>query len=212
MKHKIRILSISIIILAVFSVSTAIAGSYNRTNAVNYADTWAHDRNSAYKSYGSGCGCTDCTNYVSQALYNGGYPMRTGNWNVDSYFEWWSRIYLFVKQNSKTWSATDWFNTYLAQFPSEFQYVTSYTSLSGGDFFLLDLTGDGIPDHARFVVGNGYTSTNQADYTNGCGSNEQIPPQVYTLLINQHCVDRKHVLWNYNLPSSTVRWYYHVTW
>ena len=194
------------------SAIPVFASNYNRTNAAAYADNWAHDRNSAYKNYGTGCGCEDCTNFVSQALYNGGYPMRTGSWNTESYFEWWFRTVLLVKQNSKTWSATDWFNVYVAQYPGEFQYVISYANLAKGDFFLLDLNGDGSPDHARFVVGNGYTSTDQGDYTDGCGVNNTIPSQTYTLLIDQHCVDRKHVAWNYNLPGSVGRWYYHVTW
>lgn len=214
-KQKLLIaITVSILLIAsLSSASPTNAGNYNRTNAANYADYWAHDRNSTYKNYGSGCSnCNDCTNFVSQALYNGGYPMRTGNWNTDSYFDWWFRTVLLVKQNSKTWSATDWFNVYVTQYPNEFQYVTSYSNLSTADFFLLDLNGDGSPDHARFVVGNGYTSTDQSDYTNGCGTNESIPSQTYTLLIDQHCVDRKHVAWNYNLPGSVGRWYYHVTW
>lgn len=108
-KNKTTALIVVCVLLTmIFSASPTRAGSYNRTDAANYADNWAHGRNSSYKNYGSGCSnCNDCTNYVSQALYAGGYPMRTGNWNTDSYFEWWFRTVLLIKQNSKTWSATD---------------------------------------------------------------------------------------------------------
>jgi hypothetical protein len=195
-----------------------IRKSYNRGGAINYADTWAHEpRNSNYPSFGTGCACNDCTNYVSQALHNGGYSLRTGNWDENSVFEWWYKKELWWYESSKTWRATDWFNTYLFQYPNEFELRSWPTELEGGDFFLMDLRGanpedppDGIPDHARFVVGNGWTSTNQEDYTDGCGANQPIPSSTYALLINQHCVDRKHVVWNYGVPSGVGYWSFHV--
>lgn len=212
MRKIILITCIAVMALLLTTVGV-FASSYNRTNAANYAATWAHARNSNYPNYGSGCDCTDCTNYLSQALNNGGYPLRTGSWNKDSYFEWWYRSPGSANDNSKTWSATDWFNVYVTQYPSEFQYISpSPSNFSKGDFFLLDLNGDGQPDHARFVMGNGYTSTNQADYTDGCGGNYSVPSQTYTLLVDQHCVDRANVAWDYRLPGGNIFWAYHVIW
>jgi hypothetical protein len=84
-----------------------------------------------------------------------------------------------------------------------------------GDFIAID-TGSGIPDHTRVIVGSGNTSTNQSDYTDGCGINKPIPVQKYTVLGDQHCIDRWHVAWDYNLilPNGQPmnRWYIHVTW
>lgn len=155
---------------------------------------------------------------MSQVLYEGDYPLRTGNWDPDNVLEWWYKKVLWWYENSKTWSATDWFNTYLFQYGGEFEYRSWPTELEEGDFFPMDLRGpnpsdppDGVPDHVRVVVGYGYTSSDQIDYTDGCGGNNSIPPTTYTLLINQHCVDRKHVAWNYNLPDSIGRWPFHVT-
>jgi hypothetical protein len=38
-----------------------------------------------------------------------------------------------------------------------------------------------------------------------------VPTSTYTLLINQHCIDRKHVAWNYNiLPGFHNPWYVRV--
>ena len=193
-----------------------IMKSYDRIGAVNYADMWAHDRNSNYPNFGTGCGCNDCTNYVSQSLHNGGIPLRTGNWDENSVFEWWYKKTLWWYDNSKTWSATDWFNTYLFQYPDEFEFRSWPTELEAGDFFLMDLRGaepedppDGIPDHARFVVGYGWSSVNQQDYTDGCGANLIIPPTTYGLLVNQHCVDRKHVAWDYMIEGIGL-WPFHV--
>ncbi len=191
--------------------------SYNRVGAIDYADNWAHDRNSNYPNYGTGCDeCNDCTDYVSQILYTGGLPLRTGNWNPNSVFEWWYRKILFWFENSLTWSATPEFISYLFQYPNDFEFRSWPTELKGGDFFVMDLRGatpqdppNGIPDHVRFVVGYGWTSTDEIDYQ--CGSiPPTIPPSTYALLIDQHCVDRRHVIWNFNVPSGVGYWPFHV--
>jgi hypothetical protein len=186
---------------------------YNRVAAVAHADQFAHVRSSEYPNFGTGCACNDCTNYVSQSLHKGGLPLKTGSWDPNSPFEWWYKRVLWWWENSNTWSATDWFNTYLFQYPTEFELRSWPTELETGDFFILDLHGakledppDGIPDHVRFVVGKGYSSVDPADYA--CQQNP-IPQQTFGLLANQHCVDRKHVLWNYNLEDFG-NWSFHV--
>ena len=203
------------------ATSTPVNGyTYDRTAAIAYADQWAHEpRNTNYPLSGeTGCNCNDCTNYISQVLHNGGYPLRSGNWNENSVFEWWYRDgILFQPDYSKTWSVTDWLNTYFAQYPNEFDVVSSVSTLEGGDVILLDLRNndtnapipDGKPDHGRVIVGYGYTSTNQDDYTDGCGNNLSVPASEYVLLANQHCTDRWHVVWNYNI-QDVPRWYIHV--
>jgi hypothetical protein len=56
---------------------------------VKYAIRWAGDYNSIYHRYGN-----DCTNFVSQALYAGGWPLvftyiddarKTDKWNYETY-------------------------------------------------------------------------------------------------------------------------------
>jgi hypothetical protein len=191
---------------------------YDRTSAVTYADRYAHDRNDDYPNYGSDCNCNDCTNYISQILHQGGYPLKTGNWDENSVFEWWFRYIPFHYVNSKTWSTTDWFSTFLFQYPEELQMSSWPTELDWGDFFLMDLRGeniddppDGIPDHARIIIGYGFTSIHQIDYTNGCGVNYSIPPQLFTQLVNQHCIDRKHVAWDYMVDIGVKGiWPWHI--
>lgn len=51
---------------------------YNRLLAVGYASTYAFQYNKAWIA-----DTDDCTNFVSQALYFGGWPMTTGNGDND---------------------------------------------------------------------------------------------------------------------------------
>lgn len=185
--------------------------NYNRAAAVSYADQWAHARNEEYPlSNETGCDCNDCTNYISQVLHNGGHPLRTGTFNEYNILEWWYRDVLIPPDYSRTWGLTDWFAGYTTQYNDEFEFFTSETGLEGGDFILLDLRNndnpnvlepDGRPDHARVVVGYDYTSDNQNDYE--CNVPSQTPPpSTWDLLVNQHCPDRKHVRWDYNIDIN----------
>ena len=82
------------------------------------------------------------------------------------------RKVLWWYETSNTWSAADWLMMYAAQY-TEFEFRSNPTNLERGDFFLVDLRDnnnpsgppDGKPDHGRVIVGYGYTSTNQADYS-----------------------------------------------
>lgn len=53
-----------------YNPGNMILGSYNRVGAVTYAHSWAYNRNSAYYDFSVLGG--DCTNFVSQAMYEGG--------------------------------------------------------------------------------------------------------------------------------------------
>ncbi len=202
---------------------TPTSYSYNRATAAAYADDWAYLRNSTYPlANETGCGCNDCTNYISQILHEGGYPLRPGN-DPENDSQWW---YVPDDNNpstqdySNTWSATEWFKFYVDNFPNEFVVNPNPPIPQAGDFILLDLRNntfqdimvpDGRPDHARALVGYGSTSIDPQDYTDGCGALTPVPTQEYFLLADQHCVDRKHVRWDYNLNPDTTIWYIHVT-
>jgi hypothetical protein len=154
-------------------------------------------------------------------MHNGGYPLRTGIGDENSPFEWWYRDPApFQPDYSLTWSMANWLNVYFAQYPSEFD-VNPPSALEGGDLIILDLHGaslddapDSIPDHARAVVGYGDISQNQNDYTRGgcAGADYPIPTPNPSpiLLINQHCVDRWHVAWDYNLLDEHQKWFIHI--
>lgn len=182
---------------------------YYANTAVAYANNWAHGRNPKYPTYGSGCSnCFDCTNYASQVLHEGGHPLRgvATDWPEN----WWYT----ANNSSLTWRNAPDFKSYLTLYSQMFEFVTSYSSLNGGDLIVMDLVNnttwsdppDGIPDHVRVVVGYGSTSTSAIDYNN-CSTPSPVPTQMYTLLVNQHCIDRKQVAWNYNISLG-----YHNLW
>lgn len=177
-----------------------IARPYDRANAANYANYWAHDRNPIFPNYGTYLGCNDCTNYLSQMLMAGGHTQLIVH--GDTAFDWWYYCDDFsVCSNSKTWSATDWMNIYATNNGNRFAIPSGWVdTLSEGDFFLLDLPTSpqhGIPNHARLVVGWGYPE--EGDNFN-----------MWSLLVNQHCTDRKKVRWDYNLPDGTLIWLWHA--
>src|SRR5690349_22346178 len=84
-------LVLSVAIALVPHSAARASGLYNRSAAVAYADQWTSNtdlgdpaqRNPAYVNLGN-----DCTNYLSQVLLAGSYPMHDGNYN-DCNFAWW---------------------------------------------------------------------------------------------------------------------------
>jgi hypothetical protein len=51
-------------------------GTFNRTKALQYAVKWALNRNPDFKDHSSDAGGGgDCTNFVSQCMWAGGWPM-----------------------------------------------------------------------------------------------------------------------------------------
>jgi len=150
-------------------------------------------------------------------LHEGAIPLKTGNYDKRSVFEWWYRKTWYGEwENSITWSTTDWFNTYLHQYNDQFEIRNWPTELQAGDFFLMDLVGaeggdtppDGVPDHARFIIGEGTSTEDPAEYTCLKGANP-VPTPVYGLLANQHCVDRANINWEFRIEGYSL-WSIHV--
>lgn len=208
-KHLVVFVALA---LTLFITSGVLASSYDRSAGVAWIDAHAHDRPSDYPNYGTGTGrdCNDCTNYVNQMLDKGGFPQRTGT--NDNYHRYAYKSIIW--QVSRTWYNTANFNVYITKYKNtEFVYRSSTTLLIKGDFYLMDtrnnidpnLPPDGKPDHARAIVGKGWTSTNPIDYDSGL-----VPPRQWTMLASQHCTDRWHVAWDYNVPSDMKRWNVHV--
>ena len=181
---------------------------YYANTAVSYADTWAHGRNPSYSNGGTGCNCSDCTHYISQILDVAGHPYR-GQIGRDWVQDWWYSAQ-HSPSTSTTWRYTPSFWEYVKYYEAQgvFQIVSSISYLSAGDIILMDFGRNGSIDHARIVVGYGYTSTNLQDYTDGCGNQTPVPTSTYTLIANQHCPDRWHVAWNFGIDEATTFLYY----
>lgn len=121
--------------------------AYDPTRAFRYAEQWWNDHNLRFQNMG-----VDCTNFVSQVLYAGGYPMaRVG----DRANGWWYRFGAHPSW-SYSWAGANAlaghlrasrapFRTRLAQTPEE---------LSVGDVICYDWKGTGQFGHNTVVVGH----------------------------------------------------------
>jgi putative amidase-like protein len=174
----------------------AATGSYNRSAAHSYADTWSSNvsvlRNPAYNSAGND---NDCQNFTSQVLAAGGYQAHAGfYWDCNG--AWWFDGGNYTQSDS--WMNNGCFNTFASYHGGDFQYITSQPStLSEGDFFFMDLDGGTVaPTHSRVIVGMGWA----------------VDSGNWAMLIDQHSNERWHQEWNYLLPGGTPLWSWHVIW
>lgn len=99
--------------------------------------------------------------------------------------------------------------------------MSQASMLQAGDIIMLDIHGpsssdppDGVYDHIQVVVGNGNTSTDPNDYVT-CVNGVPIvpssaPPSVNAVLIDQNCIDRKHVAWDYFVEPEAGKKFIHV--
>jgi hypothetical protein len=164
---RANVILIFLVFILGFSYQVVTATSFNRQNAINYADTYAHTRNSNFPNYGdeNSSECNDCTNYLSQILQAGGLPQIPGNDDVFHWYTYWGfdwSTFSWKWLGSKSWAATPEFNTHAFQYVRDrFYYPPTFdlSAYQGGDFMLLDLptyTGPESPNHARIFVGWGY--------------------------------------------------------
>jgi len=126
---------------------------YNRRGAVDYANRWALGRNPAYYDFSNAGG--DCTNFVSQAMYEGGGAMMTSDdwptygWYYNNQFDYasaWTGVYEiwdFIVQGYTVWDAG----------PEGCELVNSqglYQALEG-DLIQYDWTNDEAWDHSVII-------------------------------------------------------------
>jgi hypothetical protein len=116
--------------------------TYNRMEAVRYAEQWWNSYNPQFQKFE-----VDCTNYISQCLHAGGAPM-VGFPNKSS--GWWMRN----KAWSYTWSVAHALRWYLPNAKAGFKSkaVSSAELLKPGDVICYDFQGDGRFDHNTIVV------------------------------------------------------------
>ena len=116
--------------------------SYNRLQAVKYAERWWNSYNPNYRHFD-----VDCTNYVSQCLHAGGAPMR-GYPNRSK--GWWYQN----KNWSYSWSVAHALRWYLSssQTGLKAKEVSKPSQLAPGDVICYDFDGDGKWQHNTIVV------------------------------------------------------------
>ncbi|MBU8908935.1 amidase domain-containing protein [Desertibacillus haloalkaliphilus] len=116
--------------------------SYNRLEAVRYAERWWNDYNPIYRRFEN-----NCTNFVSQCLRAGGAPMSGASNRSKG---WWYR-----EENwSYSWSVAHAMRWYLSGAESGLrgQEMSSAKELSPGDVICYDFDGDGRWQHTTIVV------------------------------------------------------------
>lgn len=116
--------------------------SYNRREAVRYAERWWNDTNPAYKKF-----TDNCTNFISQCLRAGGAPM-TGYPNRAK--GWWYQ----ANNWSYSWSVAHSLRWYLsgAKAGLRGQERQSAMELEPGDVICYDFNGNGRWQHTTIVV------------------------------------------------------------
>ena len=134
--------------------------SFNLSNAVSYATTYALGHNSNYYYYWLG----DCANFASQILEAGGYSQNyTGNQSTG----WW-HLNDGTNTSSNSWRLADSFCDYFGVGVKTTSHYLFSLNLSAGNFICFDKYKDGDWDHVGFVTQKdaSYSSTlGYYDYT-----------------------------------------------
>ncbi len=126
-------------------------GLYNRMNAIRYASRWALSRNPDYPNYSGHGGGGDCTNFISQCLFAGGWSFILGGKGDGD--AWWSNN----GANTKTWSSAAWFYDFLDDSPRVSRCQEDDLDL--GDVVMMQGVDFGHPDHAMMVTHITWLST-----------------------------------------------------
>ena len=139
----------------------------NLDNAVNYARTWAFDRNSDYASYSS-----DCANFVSQCIHAGGKAM-TSDWHMYKILFWFdktntwtvARTLAIYANNNTSWTGTNYTEVPAAYlYPSYTSLV--YTNIHKGALILYGWNSGDDGYHVAFVVSSDmFNGTTIASHT-----------------------------------------------
>jgi len=132
--------------------------SYSTSNAIDYAENWAEDRNTAeYYSFSHG----DCTNFTSQILENAGAAQVVYS---STYSGWWHKVtshwYGDTHTHSQSWTMADVFARYMGIGYTTTGNVSFSTNIQAGDFIAADFDSDGDWDHMGFVTDRNNYKTN----------------------------------------------------
>jgi cell wall-associated NlpC family hydrolase len=130
--------------------------------------------------------------------FEGGIPMHPNELYAqeNDLTQWWN-YYPYSRRISLTWRVVDSFWTYV-QNRGEFQIYNAATNdisiLKRGDLIFMDVNNDGIFDHLKVVIGNGYMSPYSQDYYGGSDLSGQW---IYGVMTDGHTNDRWHVPWDF---------------
>lgn len=154
-KIRTEVAALAIFIALAGIAGTAEAGTYNGNNAASYAQTYAMNPNPAYRDFTNNGG--DCTNFISQSLYAGGWE-EIGKYSYTSYDSWYYDG-SYTPLYSYTWTSA----TYLYNFMMRHSNRATYRSLSNtpwpdyfqkGDVIQIDyVPSDANINHTMIITG-----------------------------------------------------------
>jgi hypothetical protein len=127
---------------------------------------FALNRNPEFRDYSGAAGNGDCTNFVSQCLYAGGWTFLQPPVISPNPTEWWFDARW--RENSRTWSSASWFTDFLER-------SNRVTSCTLGELVPGDIIGHDDSTHGGHYM-----------FATGILSN----PPLHNLLLSYHTTDR----------------------
>ena len=115
--------------------------STNKSKVVAYANKYWDTYNSSYRSF-----TNDCTNFVSQAMREGGWANDTGLWNDDH--NWW---YNSLNQTHSWGGAENWYK-FARVNSGRVTAASNVYSLRPGDVLQVKYSGDTAIHHSMIVT------------------------------------------------------------
>ncbi|MEV2214737.1 amidase domain-containing protein [Streptomyces sp. NPDC050997] len=124
---------------------------YNYAAMATYAEKYWKDYNSAYRRYNSAGG--DCTNFLSQSLFAGGWKQVTSS--TEDYSTWYSKT-----SESDTWiGVNEW--SWFTQTAKRTTALANAYQMDLGDVLQVDFDKDGSKDHSMMTT---YRSSSGVPY------------------------------------------------
>ena len=120
---------------------------YNRENALAYAHKWAFGRNPKYLKFDNFGG--DCTNFISQILYEGSKVM-----NYTPIYGWY---YINSSQRTASWTGVTYLYNFLVNNKSKgpFGEQVEVSRIKQGDVLQLSFKESGPFNHSMVIVSTG---------------------------------------------------------
>ncbi|MGW3571824.1 amidase domain-containing protein [Streptomyces sp. NPDC000941] len=126
--------------------------TYNYAAMATYAEKYWKNYNTAYRRFNSAGG--DCTNYISQSLYAGGWKNDTTS--TEDYDTWWYN----TSSQSDTWiGVNEW--SWFTQTAKRTTALANAYQMDIGDVLQVDFDKDGAKDHTMITS---YRSTSGVPY------------------------------------------------
>lgn len=154
---RMNVLAImGLLIIATLAIAApAEAYTYDHQGAVNYAvaNAYSNVPGSSYFRNNGG----DCTNFISQSLYNGGGMRQVVN-NQNPALSWFYNGY-YQGQYSESWAGVQPFRNFMVSSGRATEYVLaagthiipSTVPVQIGDIVQMDFTGDGTWEHTAII-------------------------------------------------------------